>query len=203
MKVDKIFIILGSIIVSVLATITIALTKDTLTLHKIYQDLRSSFHILRDPSIQTDGGTFVGMPFLDFTLKDMFGKPYCLHSVKAKLKIIVLFNTEDCPGCLEEYRLWKKIDETYADDLVSIIGINNDKSISSLISFIEAREIRFPVLHDPDNIIKNSMRLRFSPLRIILDGSNKIIDIGKPGVNLTRQREILSSIGSRLKELKE
>jgi len=203
MKIKKIFIVVNLIIICVLVLITFVLAKDTLGLYEIYQDLRFSFQVLRDPSIQADGRTFIETPFIDFTLDDIYGKAWSLHDDKAKMKIIILFNTDDCAGCLEEYRLWKKIDEIYADDLVSIVGINNDKSKNNLNSFIKTREIRFLVLHDPDNIIKKSMGFRFSPLRIILNDKNRIIDVEKSGGSLTKQKEILSYISSKLKKFRE
>jgi thiol-disulfide isomerase/thioredoxin len=203
MRVNKILVIISFIFICGLLLITFSISRDTLALNGIYQDLRFSFHVLRDVSIQADGRTFIGTPFIDFTLEDMSGHPYSLYKDKAKLKIIILFNTEDCAGCLDEYRLWKKIYEIYSDNIVSVVGINNDKDINSLMSFIKTREIRFPVLHDPEGFIKKSMRLRFSPLRITLDSNNKIIDIEKTGSNRAKQLEILSYIRSKLQQLKE
>jgi hypothetical protein len=60
------------------------------------------------------------------------------------------------------------------------MGIANSTDISGIHSFITEREIKFPILLDPRDFIKQTMRIKLATLRITLDRENKIIDISSP-----------------------
>lgn len=203
MTITKSAIVSASIFTSLLLIITLLFVTNTIDNYNIYRDLRYSFTVLRDPSIQVNGRTYLGRPFIGFTLPDVSGKPYSLYNDKAKLKIILLFNTQDCAGCLDEYRLWKRLDTIYPDDTVSIIGISNNKDTNEVILFIKERNIQFPILLDQDNFIKKSMGFRFSPLRIIVNNHNIISDIAVAGSNLAQQKVFQSYVASLLEKQKE
>lgn len=164
------------------------------------RDLRYSFAVLRDPSIRTTGETYIGTPLVDFVLPDLLGVPHRLSDINAEIKIVVLFNTKDCAGCLEEYRLWKRLDAAYADEEVTIIGVANDREISDVMTFARERDLRFLILSDPDNVIRRSMGLRHSPLRITLDRKNAIAEISVTGMNLSQQKTYMTFLNSILKK---
>jgi len=188
---------------SVLLLITLLSVANMSSKYGLYRDLKFSFAVLRDPSIQPSGQTYLGTPFIDFILPDLSGTLQRLSDIKATIKIIVLFNTSDCAGCLEEYRFWKRVDAFFPDDLVKVIAIANDKEMNEIRSFIEERELRFQVLSDPDNFIRRSMGFRYSPLRITVDRTNIINDIAVTGMNLSQQDAFLSYLRSLLEKQKE
>lgn len=71
--------------------------------------MRHSFNALSNPSLRPDGTSSIGSTFIDFTMNDLKGNIFSLSKNIALIKIIIIFNTDDCAGCLEEYRLWKKM----------------------------------------------------------------------------------------------
>lgn len=186
-----------------LMIITLILLINTLSNYGVYRHINSSFRVLSDPSIQSNGNSYQGVSFMDFTLPDISGHPFSFHNVLAPTKVVILFNTQDCAGCLGEYRLWKKLDSLYSDNVVSIIGISNNRDISDLVGFINEREICFPILVDQDNIIRKSMGFRLSPLRIIIDNNNKILDLAITSSSLSNQTAVLSYIQSLTEKQKE
>ena len=198
MRLKKIIIAVESIIVGIMLVITAILINDISKARGTLQALRQSSSFLTDPSIQASGRSFIGIRFMDFILNDTRGNPYSLEEDKAQLKIIILFNTGDCAGCLAEYRFWKRIYDGYPPDKVSITGISNDTDIGALISFLSERDIRFRVLHDSGNTIRNGMGLRFSPLRIMLDRDDKILAIERTGADIVKQRQLLRFIDAQV-----
>lgn len=196
-------VISAIIFTSLLLLITMVLVIKTSSNYVIYRNLEFSFRVLRDPSIQANGQTYLGTPFIDFALPDISGTPHRLYDIKSAIKVIVLFNTKDCAGCLEEYRFWKKLDAIYADETVTVIAITSDKEINEVKSFIMERGLQFAVFSDPDNFIRKSMGFRYSPLRIIVNNKNVIIDIAVAGMNLSQQNAFLSYINSVLEKQKE
>jgi len=198
MKLNKIFIIIELIIFVFLFQYTISLLLQVNSSREQLNKLKSSLNLLSDPTIQTNGMSFIGTVFTDINANDIYGIPYSLHSDQAIMKLVVFFNTKDCAGCLNEYRLWKHVYRVFPHDKLSVIGICNDVDINNIISFIKEREIDFPIIHDPNNAIRTSMQLRFSPLRIILDNYNNILQIARAGLNNSEQKAFIKYLEDTL-----
>ncbi|MCP2604706.1 TlpA family protein disulfide reductase [Candidatus Aminicenantes bacterium AH-873-B07] len=141
-----------------------------------------------------------GRVFIDFTLEDLSGKIIKLHDIKALFKVIIIFSPLDCPRCLYEYPLWKKIDESYPDNIITIIGIARTANREELISFVKKKNFSFPILYDPHDKVREEMGLRFSPLRILLDQKNRIIKITRPNAELIKQKITLVNLDSIVRE---
>jgi len=191
MNMRRATILLEIIIVTALVPFSISSAIHSINLREALIKLKMSFQVLSDPSIQANGKSFIGTAFMDINLSDINGQQYTLHLDNAALKVIILFNTTDCPGCLDEYRLWKHVYTTFPHDKVSVIGICNDINPDSIFSFTRQREIDFPVLLDPDNKVRNAMGLRYSPLRIILDRHNVILQIARSGLDRGDQKALI------------
>lgn len=191
------FSILFSLLLIVVLIIQIQSIKEN---NKFYNELKRSFDVLRDPTRHPDGTSYKGKKFVNFTLEDISGRVWHLEDIKSPIKIIALFSVKNCSECLQDYRLWKKIDEIYSDSQVIVLGINSGNYINELIPFVEEREIKFPILHDPEQIIKKTMDFRISPLRITLDENNTILDIVYPSGNYKEEKQALVKLDSLLKE---
>lgn len=152
----------------------------------------------RDVSKRRDGSSYIGEPLVWFSLRDQSGQKRELLKKESLLKVIVLFSTKDCGVCLQEYLLWKKIHEGYPSDRILIMGISHDTEKESIISFVESKGIRFPVLLDFKDIVRTKMDLVNSPLRLILDENNNILNIEVPSAELDMQKNVLSRLDEYL-----
>lgn len=164
------------------------------TARTLYQNALKSFNSLRDPTRRSDGTSFIGTIFTEFTLEDLEGRTWRLGEISARLKVIAIFSLNDCAACLQDYQLWNQIKRTYLEDQVFIMGINTGDDPAKIKSFAEARNISFPILQDPTKVIIKSMGFNLSPLRIILDDQNVILNIVLPSGDYTEAKKTLSFI---------
>jgi peroxiredoxin len=157
--------------------------------------------LLQNPTINANGTSLIGTQFYNFDLKDLFDKSYQLASIQSILKMIILFDTSDCGTCLNEYRLWLKLYEKYPSNMLSIFAICTSRQKEAIINFVENRKIKFPILWDPQRKVKTNMEFRMSPLRILLDQNNNILDIEHTLTTTEHQKYIISMIDSMLDSL--
>ncbi len=141
----------------------------------------------------------LGKRLMDFAMEDLSGRIWHLNKTDSILKVIIIFSVEDCPICLQEYPLWKKIYENYKNELIYIIGIAHNSDLQRLVSFVEDKDIQFPILYDSRDIVRNSLCLNTSPWRLLLDRNNRIIEIDQPAPQLSKQKETLNKIMHLLK----
>jgi peroxiredoxin len=138
--------------------------------------------------------------FPEFELNDLSGKPWSLENDQSFLKVLILFDINDCSSCLLEYTLWKKMHEKFSDKNVLVLGISHTKSIEDLLYFLEERDINFTILHDPEGIVRKNLGIKDSPLRILVNKDNEILDIKRSDPELNLQKEFLSKIQEYVKE---
>jgi len=176
----------------------IGLSFDQYNKHQVYKKelitLRNSYYLYSEVNQRAQMAQFKESPFINFSLPDLHGNTWTLENIKAKIKIIVLFSANDCATCLQEYILWKKINNVFNISDIQIIGINHDPKINSLINFKEDRKIEFPILHDPEDIIRKTLGWQNSPLRITLNENNEILEVEKSGSNLESQKTYLKQL---------
>lgn len=186
----------------IILALLIFFTYDTIQIYrenlKLYHEIRGYIFSVNKPELRSNGTSFIGSPFYNFILEDINGHTWRLQEIQSTLKVIILFSTYDCSQCLLEYRLWKEIDNHYKDNDVMVFGISHD-NLGDILSFVEEKEIYFPVLHDVDSIVIKEMGFKFSPLRVILDRNNRIVDVARTDSGLKEQKEVLKKIESFLK----
>lgn len=172
-----------------------SLIKDNNANAKILKDATLQItRLMRDPSLKPDGTSLIGSRFIDFELPDLNGKLYRLEAIRASSKLIVVFSASDCELCFNERLLWSKLYEVYPRDRLAIIGICSTKEKAEIEEFVRDKEIRFPVLRDPMQTVKNGMGFRVSPLRVILDKDNLIRNIEETQTALEAQREVMNMV---------
>ena len=108
--------------------------------------------------------------------------------------MIILFTLDDCDHCYQEHILWNKIDESFNDEEIFIVGIAASTDLSGLKSFTEDRKINFPILIDSSDLVKLSLGFRHSPLRITVNSTNKIIDVAVTTQEYERQKHFLNNL---------
>lgn len=154
--------------------------------------------LMNDPSLKNDGSSLIGDEFIDFELPGLEGGFQRLGSSRFLLKVIIIFSTEDCRLCFGERPLWQKLFDSYPTDRVSIIGICTSKDRGAALSFVKNMNIRFPICWDPLNTVRKGMGFRVSPLRVLLNETNRIIDIGETQTGVEFQQSFLRVIDARL-----
>lgn len=150
--------------------------------------------MMQDPSLKSDGTSLIGSRFIEFELPNLSGGIQRLELIRSELKLIVVFSVNDCELCFNERLLWSKLTDLYPPDRLAIIGICSAKEEKVAKEFVNNKAIKFPVLWDPMNIVKNGMGFRMSPLRIILDKDNKIINIEQTQTSLEAQKAVANMI---------
>lgn len=184
-------------VLAILLFIRLELIRINQQKRKLYHNLTKFYH---SKYIKKSDFTYlVGKMFKNFELKDLTGKPWDLSDDKSFFKVLIIFDVNDCSSCLLEYTLWKKIHEKFSNKHVLVLGISHTKDIEDLLFFIEQRQINFTVLHDPAESVRKSLGKIPSPLRILLDKNNEILEVHRPDPELALQKKALSTIRQYLK----
>jgi hypothetical protein len=75
-----------------------------------------------------------------------------------------------------------------------MIGICHTEDIEDILYFVGEKNINFTVLHDPGRIVKKNLGIKSSPLRIMLNQDNEILEIQRPDSDLSSQKKMLARI---------
>jgi peroxiredoxin len=113
---------------------------------------------------------------IDFTLEDISGKVWRLGDIRATIKILVVFSTQDCGRCLEDYRIYNAIVRNYPAELVAVLSISSDPT-GLLSTFAVQKKLKYPILHDPGSIVESHLEIRTSPLLLLLGKTNRVLDV--------------------------
>jgi len=183
-----------------LLAIAFRLSKSSSENQKRLTKLTELLSAMGDVTKRADGSSYIGEPFHSFSLRDLEGREWELEKLGGLLKVIILFSLSDCASCLQEYTLWKKIYEYYHLNKLQIVGISHNSDPHELLSFIQAKEIKFLVLNDPGDTVRGAMGFRRSPLRVVTDANNRILDIASPDAELRKQKEVLNMLNSFLEQ---
>lgn len=197
---SRLKVVVTFILLCALLIIGYDLFKNLQRNNALFRNLILQSSLKNDPTRKSDGTSFIGETFVDFCLPDLSNQQWCLGDVMSRLKVIVIFSLDDCPLCLQEYPLLRKIDEIYQKRQIIVIGISHHTEKEELISFAAERNLHFPILIDIGDSIRNKMAFRTSPLRILLDANNKILEVAVPDANLKRQRHYLTNLAGRIKQ---
>lgn len=141
---------------------------------------------------------FLGEQFIDFALEDTSGKTWRLSTLDSILKIVVLFNINDCSKCLQDYRIYNSVLDRFPSRTVTIIAISNNQP-ADIFAYVARKGIRYLVLCDPTSLVKNAIGVHASPVLFFLNNKNNILDCAVPGQG--RSHELFDKINERLREL--
>jgi peroxiredoxin len=189
-----------SILLAIVAIHFMSVNRSSLS---FLNDQSKYLQMLRDPSLKADGTSYVGTPFFNFRLADLNGVSYQLSYIRALFKMIIVFDLHDCNSCLNEYRLWETVYGRYPKDKIAVIGICMSREEGELASFIKARQIVFPILWDPEKTVKARMRLRQTPIRVLLDQNDIILEMEGTLTTVEHQQYFLSMLDSMVKSASE
>ncbi len=146
-----------TIIIVVIAFIELSKPKDNL----IASDNKST-------------GITIGKTAPDFELETVEGKKAKLSDYRGK-KVILNFWASWCPPCKEEMPEFQRIYRENKDKLV-VVGVNLQESRENVEAFIEKIGITFPILFDPNSLVKDMYNVFTQPVTYFIDESGKIVD---------------------------
>ena len=97
-------------------------------------------------------------PVPAFTLKDLFGRPVSLDSLKGRI-VVVNFWGIWCGWCVQELPAYQRLFEKYANDpQVAILTIDNDSNPDDVSPWMSQKKFTFPVLIDDQYVSKASLK---------------------------------------------
>jgi thiol-disulfide isomerase/thioredoxin len=115
----------------------------------------------------------VGLPAPDFVLNDLAGKPVRLSDLKGKV-VLIEFWTTWCPPCKMAIPELNALQRKYMDREFVILSISTDEDISTVRSYVEENDVRFPVLFDDKNV-NVSYRIYTIPTVVVVDENGLVL----------------------------
>jgi len=82
---------------------------------------------------------------LDFTLKDIHGKPFALSDYKGKVVLLDFWATW-CPPCRKEIPGFNELYNSYRSRGFAVIGVSMDDSTSDIRRFAKQFKMNYPIL---------------------------------------------------------
>ena len=82
---------------------------------------------------------------LDFTLKDIHGKPFTLSDYKGKVVLLDFWATW-CPPCRKEIPGYIELYDTYKSRGLVVIGVSMDESPSDVKKFVKQIKMNYPIV---------------------------------------------------------
>ena len=82
---------------------------------------------------------------LNFTLKDIHGKPFALSDYKGKVVLLDFWATW-CPPCRKEIPGYIELYDTYKSRGLVVIGVSMDESPSDVKKFVKQIKMNYPIV---------------------------------------------------------
>lgn len=86
----------------------------------------------------------------------------------------------------------EKIASSIPEERLKVVAICQGE-ISKVKRFSRQRELNFPILHDPDGIVKQKLGVR-TPTRILINSNYEIIEIVESDGNLNEQMKAFEKL---------
>jgi len=122
-------------------------------------------------------------------LKDYRGKVVLLH-----------FWATWCVACRHEMPQIEQLWQRYRDDGLVVLGVNVDRdNLVGVQDFVHERNLSFPVVLDPDGVVRNTYEIRAFPTSYLIGRDGKIIGriIGERGWSGDAAIQLIQSLLSK------
>ncbi len=123
----------------------------------------------------------IGQAAPAFSLRDQYGKPHTLADYADRKLIVLAFLGNECPlAKLYAVRL-AEIEKQYAQQGVTVLGINANRqdSLTEITTFARQHELTFPILKDTGNELADALAAKRTPEVYLLDAERKVRYVGR------------------------
>lgn len=110
----------------------------------------------------------VGDPAPDFRLETLAGDAVGPSHYRGGPVIINFWGTF-CPPCVEETPALQRMYEKYKDQGVVMLGVNLGEPLVSVEQFTERFGVTYPVLLDPDLVVRDRYGVKYYPTTFFVD----------------------------------
>jgi peroxiredoxin len=121
---------------------------------------------------------------------DTSGQPHQLSQYRGSV-VVILFWSAECPVSTEYDPYFNQLLDRYADRQVVVLGIDSNVNYgqAEIVQAVDARNVRFPVLRDPDSAIADRFGALTTPHIFIIDPEGCLVYEGGVDDRTFRQRE--------------
>ena len=118
---------------------------------------------------------FAGKPAMDFTLKDLKGRPHSLKSLRGKTVLLDFWATW-CGPCRITMPQVAKIHTQYKNRGVEVMSINVGESAKKAGDYIAKNGYAFTTLLDEDREVSTRYRVNGIPTLVVIDARGNVSD---------------------------
>ncbi len=137
-------------------------------------------------------------------LKDMKNKTHSLDKIVDGKYSLINFWATYCVPCRKEMKHLNRINKTYADQNVQVVGISIDDSrtVGRVKSMVKSQKLKYTILLDTEQKLYKNFNTTAMPFSILVDPSGKILweHTGYlPGDEAQMELEIKKALASQKK----
>jgi peroxiredoxin len=140
----------------------------------------------------------------NFTLKTVDGNDFTLNNCfqqPGKVVVLDLWATW-CPPCRAEIPYLIELDKKFKDSDVLIVGVSQDRNMSTVKDFVKDKGITYPVALDADKKVGSAYKLSSIPTTYIIDktGTIRYVHSGFPR-DAGEQKKMAAKMQSQIEGL--
>lgn len=147
-------------------------------------------------SVSTEEAPKIGYFAPNFRLPSLTGEEYSLASLKGKVVFLNFWATW-CAPCKAEMPSMEVLYQEFKEENFEILAISNDiDGDRSVRPFVEALNLSYPILLDPDYRVDNKYLVRSVPTSFLIDKKGVITHriIGSLDWNTPESRELIKKL---------
>lgn len=114
-----------------------------------------------------------GAPAPDFTLVDLEGNVHTLSNYEGR-PVIINFWATWCAPCATEMPAFQRVYDTYRDEGLVILAINNSESAGTILEFMDEKDLDFTVLLDVQFDATRAYEQNAFPTTFFIDRDGRI-----------------------------
>ncbi|MEM7587673.1 MAG: redoxin domain-containing protein [Acidobacteriota bacterium] len=117
-----------------------------------------------------------GEPLPGFTLTDLDGSTVSLDSaISGKRGAVVVFWSGVCSHCRRYDDYLNAFRKSHPDLALVVVGSRQDESVRDMREAVEARQLGFPILSDPERRVSHSWLVRQTPRAFLVDAERRLL----------------------------
>jgi len=135
----------------------------------------------------------------EFQLQDLEGKIFNSNDLRNyAYSLLIFFSPGDCASCLVEKDLWNRI---YKENKVKIVGIARHTDLRELKDWVKNSEIFFQVLFDENSRLMESLGIKQTPVKILIDRHGKVLLVDRVRITQYQQEMFLKRLDKIIKRV--